>query len=154
VPRKPLRRRNRKPAVQSAEILPTCGSQLPQTPTNPPAAAIEPPEQVAAFHNFYFATSKFTAARETLAARAATAADWEELSESPEMAAYRAAIAEDKQACTDFEAEMDATAERGVFADVPWFPSELSEVVEGVLGCEGYPERPEDVYRPPPTSTP
>jgi len=30
----------------------------------------------------------------------------------------------------------------------------LSEVVEGVLGCEGCPEHPKDVYRPPPTSTP
>ena len=58
------------------------------------------------------------------------------LSESPEMAAYRAALAADKAVCTDIEAQLDATAERGV------------------LGCEGYPEHPEDLYRPPPTSTP
>ncbi len=79
---------------------------------------------------------------------------WEELSESPEMAAYRAALAADKQVCTDIEAQLDATAERGAFADVPWIPGELKEVVAGVLSCEVYPEHPEDMFRPLPTSTP
>ena len=72
------------------------------------------------------------------------------------MAAYRAAIAEGKQVCTGFQADLDATAERGVFTDTPWVPGELKEVVEAVLGCQWFPEHPEDVYRypPPPTSTP
>ena len=53
------------------------------------------------------------------------------------------------------QAELDATVERGVFADTPWIPSELKEVVDIVLGCDGFPEHPEDVYRyPPPTSSP
>ena len=69
------------------------------------------------------------------------------------MATYRAALAYDKQLCSDFQAELDATEERGVFADTPWIPGELKEVVEVVLGCEGYPDDPEDVYRPPATST-
>jgi hypothetical protein len=30
----------------------------------------------------------------------------------------------------------------------------LKEVVEAFLGCDGLPENPEDMYRPPPTSTP
>ncbi len=113
------------------------------------AAAIDPPEQVAEFHSFYFALSPFTDAREALAARAGTAADWEELSATPEMAAYRVAIAADKEACTDFAATIDATGDRAVFGDMPWVPSELTEAVESVLGCEEYPERPEDLYRPP-----
>lgn len=118
-------------------------------------AAIEPPELVADLHDFWFDfDGGFVSAQETLAARAGTATDWEELSESPEMAAYRAALIVDKQACSDFQAKLDATEERGVFADSPWVPGELKEVVEVVLGCEGYPEHPEDVYRPPPTSTP
>jgi hypothetical protein len=119
-------------------------------------AAIEPPEQVADLHNFWFDfdDESFTSAQEALAARAGTAANWEELSESPEMAAYRAALVEDKQACTDFQAQLNATEERGVFADTPWIPGEMKEIVEVLLGCEGYPEHPEDVYRPPPTSTP
>jgi hypothetical protein len=113
------------------------------------AAAIEPPEQVAEFHSFYFALSPFTEAREALAARAGTAADWEELSATPEMASYRAAIAADKERCIDFAATIDATGDREVFGDMPWVPSELAEAVESVLGCEQYPERPEDLYRPP-----
>ena len=54
----------------------------------------------------------------------------------------------------DFQAELDPTEERGVFADTLWIPGELKEVVEVVLGCEGYPDDPDDVYRPPATSTP
>ncbi len=112
------------------------------------AAAIEPPERVAEFHSFYFALSPFTDAREALAARAGTAADWEELSATPEMAAYRVAIAEDKARCIEFAATMDATGDGGAFGDMPWVPSELTEAVDAVLGCEQYPEHPEDLYRP------
>lgn len=108
--------------------------------------AIEPPEQVTDLHNLLFA--RYTSARVALAARAGTAADWEELSETPEMASYRAALIEDKQVCSDFQAKLDATEERGVFADILWLPSEVHEVVEALLGCGMYPEHPEDKYRP------
>jgi hypothetical protein len=69
------------------------------------------------------------------------------------MAAYRTAVTIDRQACLDIQAELDATAARGVFADTPWIPGELKEVVETVLGCGTFPETPQDLYRPPPTST-
>jgi len=83
--------------------------------------AIEPPEQVADFHDLLFDfDDNFITAQEALAARAGTAVDWEELSESPEMAAYRAALAEDKQECADSQAELNAIAERReIFADTP-----------------------------------
>ena len=116
------------------------------------ADAIEPPEQVADLHHRLF-DDKFTFFEEALAVRAGTAANWEELSESPEMEAFRAAIAEDKQACIDFQAELDATADRGVFADTPWIPGEMKEIVDAVLGCEFVPEIPEDLYRYPPSTT-
>ena len=118
--------------------------------------AIEPPAQIADLHNLFFDfdDESFTSAQDVLATRAGTAADWEELSETPEMAAYRVALAEDKQRCTDFEAALDATAERLVFGETPWIPGELKEFVDAVIGCAGYPENPEDVYRPLPTSTP
>jgi hypothetical protein len=131
-----------------------------RVPLQEAADAIEPPEQVASLHHLMWNWhAEFINIEEALAARAGTAedtaADWEALSESPEMAAYRAAIAAGKQVCTDFQAELDATAERGVFADTPWVPGELKEVVEALLGCEWFPEHPEDVYRyPPSTSTP
>jgi hypothetical protein len=118
-------------------------------------AAIEPPEQVADLHSLWFdSDGNSTSIGEALVARAGTAANWEELSKSTEMAAYRTAIARGKQVCTNFQTKLDATEERGVFADTPWIPGELREVVDAVLGCASWPEHPEDMYRPPPTNTP
>ncbi len=112
------------------------------------AAEIEPPKQIADLHELFFRELPIA----ELAARAGTAADWHELSESDEMAGYRVALAADNQVCADFQAKLDATADRGVFADTPWLPGELKETVNYALGCDSLPEHPEDVYRPPPTS--
>jgi hypothetical protein len=119
-------------------------------------AAIDPPNQVAALHHLFFDfDSDFISAQEALAVRAGTAADWEELSDTTEMAAYRAALAKDKQECADSQAEVNAISEqRAVFADTPWIPGQLKELFEVALGCDGYPKHPADVYRPPSTSTP
>ena len=114
------------------------------------AAAIEVPEQVAELHELYFRELPIA----ELAVRAGTAADWYELSESTEMAAYRAALAADNQVCAEFQAKLDATADRGVFADTPWIPGDLKETVNYALGCDSLVAKPEDVYRPPPTTTP
>lgn len=119
-------------------------------------SAIDPPEPVAELHNLFFDfDSEFIAAQEALAARAGTAIDWNELSNTPEMATYRMALSEDKQSCIDAQTHVNAIGEQGeAFADTLWIPSELKEIFEVVLGCDGYPEHPEDVYRPPATSSP
>ena len=114
------------------------------------AAAIDPPEQLADLHRLYFRELPIA----ELAARAGTAADWYELSDSDEMAAYRAALAADNQACAEFQVALDATAARGVFTDTPWLPGELKETVNYALGCDSLPAHPEDAYRPPPTNAP
>jgi len=113
-------------------------------------AAIDPPPQVAELHHAFFDfDSQFIASQEALAVRAGSALDWVELSETPEMAAYRAALAKDKQECIAAQAEVNAIAEqRESFADTPWIPAELKEVFEVAFGCDGYPAHPEDVYRP------
>jgi hypothetical protein len=124
------------------------------------ADAIEPPEPIADLHYLMWDWhSKLIFIEEALATRAGTAAntaaDWEALSESPEMAAYRAVLTEGKQVCSDFQAELDARAEGGGFAIDSWLAADLEEIGNTVLGCEFFPEYPEDVYRyPPPTSTP
>ena len=82
------------------------------------------------------------------AARAATTADWEELSASPEMAAYRAGLAADREVCDEFQARLDAITEAGAFADTPWMPSELKDLAEYALGCSSLVQNPEDAYRP------
>ena len=123
-------------------------------------ADIVPPEQVADVHDLVFDWHEgFIATEEALAVRAGstphTADGWMDLSDSPEMEAYRRAIADGKQVCLDFQDRLDATEARGTFADTPWIPGEMKEVVERVLGCVWFPDNPEDVYRyPPATSTP
>ena len=58
------------------------------------------------------------------------------------------------QVCIEFQSRLDATEQRGVFADTPWIPAEMKEVVERVIGCEWFPENTDDIYRyPPRTST-
>ena len=112
------------------------------------ANEIDPPDEVEEFHALYFALSPFTAAREALAVRAGVAADWEELSATPEMEAYRSAVAADKQACTEFAAAMDGGESDGLFGDLAWVPSELADAVSDVFACAAYPDHPEDLYRP------
>ena len=117
------------------------------------ADAIEPPGALADLHRLMF-DARFATALEPLAARAGTAGSWDELSETPEMAAYRAAVSVDKQACLDIQAELDATASAGIFADIPWVPSELKEVIDVLVGCATFPENPQDLYRPLSASNP
>lgn len=124
-------------------------------PLQEAVADIEPPEQVAELHSLMWGWhSEFISIETALAARAGEAADtaagWEALSESSEMAAYRDALAVGKQGCADFQSDLDATEGRGAFAETPWVPSELKEIVTAALGCEWFPEHPEDVYRYPP----
>ena len=49
--------------------------------------------------------------------------------------------------CAEFQAKLDSTAARGVFADTPWIPSEMKEVVDAVIGCDTIPEDVDDVFR-------
>jgi hypothetical protein len=119
---------------------------------------IEPPEQVADIHHLVFDWhTEFITIEEALAARAATTPHtdegWTALSDSPQMAAYRTALAEGRQVCIEFQGRLDATEERGVFADTPWIPGEMKEVVERVLGCEWFPENTADIYRYPPRAS-
>lgn len=109
------------------------------------AAAIDPPDQIGDLHELFFRELPIA----ELAARAATATDWIELSESAEMAAYRAALAADNQTCIEFQATLDARTDRGAFEGTPWVPGELREIVEYALGCSSLPQNPEDAYRPP-----
>jgi hypothetical protein len=121
-----------------------------------PLRGLDPPEEVADLHRLFSDwMAKIIVAEEALAARASTVASCEEFSQSSEMAAYRAVLVEGKQGCTDFQAKLDATEARGVFADTPWIPGELKEVVDAALGCESFPENPELVFlHPPATSAP
>ena len=118
--------------------------------------ALEPPEPIADLHQLTLSWEKrLLPIEESFAARAGAVSGWGDFFESVEVEAYRAALVEGKRVCTEFQARLDATADRGVFADTPWIPSALSEVVEARLGCDIFPEDPENVFRPvPPTTVP
>ncbi len=116
--------------------------------------ALEPPEVIADLHELTLSWEKrLLPIEESFAARAEAVSGWEEFFESAEVEAYRAALVEGKQVCAEFQAKLDATAERGAFADAPWLPPALKEVVEARLGCELFPDDPENVFRPLPPST-
>jgi hypothetical protein len=113
---------------------------------------LSPPAQLADFHDRMWGWhAELISVESTLASRVGetsdTVAGWTTLSDSREMEAYRATIAEGKRLCTGFQAELDTITELGGFSDAPWMPGELRGVVETALGCQWFPDRPEDIYR-------
>jgi hypothetical protein len=120
---------------------------------------IAPPAAVAELHDRIFDWhDRFITIEATLAALARdipdTDAGWTALSASPEMAAYRSAMADGKTICAQYQGELDSTAERGGFADVPWIPDRMKEVVDVVVGCAWFPDDPASVYRWPAEPSP
>lgn len=101
--------------------------------------AIEPPDGVADLHAASIdIMNRFTAAQEAFARRAEdykTADDWDLLYETPEALAVDAVQGEMIAFCQARQAEFDSTADREVFADVPWIPPEMQEVVTVLFGC-------------------
>ena len=115
---------------------------------------LEPPATLEELHWLFLGWEKRLIPIEVaLAAKAGAVAGWPEFFESTEVKEYRAALVEGRQVCLEFQARMDATASRGVFEDTPWLPGALSEVVEARLGCDLFPENPDQVFRPAPEST-
>ena len=55
--------------------------------------------------------------------------------DSPEGRAFHAIDAEAIALCRAAEAEFDATEDRAVFAETPWIPAELREVIEVAFRC-------------------
>ena len=127
--------------------LATALAQLADIQTEALAAAddIEPSSEIPELHDLYFRRLPI----DEPAARAGSASSGDDLSASPEMAAYRAALASDEVVCNELQAYFDGTAQRDAFADNPWLPCELSEIVDFALGCGSFIESPQDLYRPP-----
>lgn len=65
-----------------------------------------------------------------------TEAEFEDLFNSPEVQAVEAVRVELITFCLERQAEFDATADREAFADTPWIPPEMQEVVLVAFGCE------------------
>lgn len=116
--------------------------------------ALDPPPEVADLHRLIFDwNATIIQASEALAIRAATSADLGQVLQSEEADAYAAVLVEGSALCSRFQAELDATADRGVFDDTPWIPSKMKAVVQAFLRCGSFPENPEDVFSTPPTTS-
>jgi hypothetical protein len=98
--------------------------------------ALNPPDQIAEIHTALADWhSGLIETEEALIARLAQASDWSEAEQSVEAHAYDAQLAAGLVVCREMQETFDATAERGAYADTPWLPAELKEVVHAVLGC-------------------
>jgi hypothetical protein len=97
---------------------------------------LDPPEALADFHgDIVEQLGRILAATEAWTVRAETAASLDELQTSSEALAYWDLDAEMHPLCLEFQSRLDATAERKIFAEVPWIPGDMKEVVSLVMGC-------------------
>jgi hypothetical protein len=97
---------------------------------------LDPPEALADFHgDLVELLGRILAVQEAWALRAETAGSLDELQESSEALAYWDLDAKMTSLCLEFQSRIDATAERELFAEVPWIPGEMKEVVSLIVGC-------------------
>jgi len=97
---------------------------------------LDPPEALADFHgDLVEQLGRILAAQKTWAVRAETAGSLDELQGSSEALAYWELDAQMVPLCLELQSKLDATAEREIFAEVPWLPGEMKEVVSLVVGC-------------------
>ena len=97
---------------------------------------LDPPAALADFHgDLVEQLGRILAAQEMWAVRAETAGSLDELQGSSEALAYWELDAQMVPLCLELQSRLDATAEREIFAEVPWLPGEMKEVVSLVVGC-------------------
>ena len=103
--------------------------------------ALDAPDEMAELNELLADwTAAMRDAGTALAARADVSDGWNELLESAEYRAFATMLTGGITVCNDFQAKLDATAARGVFADTPWIPGDLNDVADAVIGCERIPE--------------
>jgi hypothetical protein len=102
--------------------------------------ALDPPDEAADLHeNVVALFERLTAAEEALAARIVA---YESLTQhwqgwdTPEGQVAQAVDQELAALCVLTQAELDKTQSRELLAEMSWFPSDMKEVVNVVLGCD------------------
>ena len=109
---------------------------------------LDPPGEIADLHGSLVEwLVVLTDAEEELLDRIATVGSLDEFLDSPEYRAFEEALIGGADVCDELQSELDATAERGVFADTPWMPGDLKDVVDAVIGCETIPDDLDPTFR-------
>jgi hypothetical protein len=97
---------------------------------------LNPPEAFADIHgDLVEQLGRILAVTKAWATQAETAGSLDELQTSSEALAYWNLDAEMGPLCLELQSKLDATDERKIFAEVPWIPSEMKEVVSLIMGC-------------------
>ena len=101
--------------------------------------SLDPPAEIALMHDRAVDIfTRITRADEAIARRVQT---WTSLQghwdwvDTPEGRASDAILEEVYAFCRASQADFDATADRSALQDVPWIPSEMTEVVSVAYGC-------------------
>ena len=102
---------------------------------------VEAPEQIADLHDRWTAWhSRLLGAERAQAARAAATSSLDEFVQSAEFEGWGAALNDGSVLCAEFEGVLNSTESEQLFADTAWMPSDLTEVVHAVIGCESFPD--------------
>jgi hypothetical protein len=108
---------------------------------------LDPPREMADRHALLVEwLTRLADADAAALARIETVGSWEEFLRSAEYRTFEETLLGGAEVCNRFQAGLDATAARGVFADTPWIPSDLKEVVDAVIGCEAIPDDLDPVF--------
>lgn len=78
--------------------------------------------------------------------RAGSGGSWDEVLQSGGFQTYESTLVGGAGAYREFQATLDATADRGVFADTPWIPGEMKQIADVVIGCGAIPECLDEVF--------
>lgn len=109
---------------------------------------LDPPGEIADVHDLLVEwLVALTGAEEDLVGRIAAVGSLDEFLGSSEYRVFEETLIEGADVCRELQSELDATAARGVFADTPWMPSDLKEVVDAVIGCESIPDDLDPTFR-------
>lgn len=102
--------------------------------------AIEAPTEIVQVHEAAVeVATRLAAAGEAMAGRAAAVESpdgLDALFASREAHDFEEVTTEMIAFCQERQAEFDATADRDVFADTPWIPAEMQEIVLVAFGCD------------------
>jgi hypothetical protein len=101
----------------------------------------DPPGEIADLHGLLVEwLTRLADVDAALLARIATVGSWNEFLQSAEYRTFEETLLGGAEVCNEFQAELNATAARGVFADTPWIPGDLKQVADAVIGCDAIPE--------------